>query len=212
LRFRTWRAERRTISQITFGVMPFPDTLPTLLMARKTQPSLIPLTSSHSSTAPFTQLGIGTVLICPALPTRSAITQCSSRSWMDSQSNPSSSPRLKPQPTSSANIAKSRFPRRVFTCAACRSRLPSSALSQLPIRTPIQRTPLTRLMPAAASGLKKPESAASYATRRTAASRGLIVVAASCFCSRKIRYRRTTVRLNASRGSEQYQSTNSLIA
>jgi hypothetical protein len=119
---------------------------------------------------------------------------------------------LKPQPINNANIAKSRFPRRVFTCAACRSRFPSSALSQLPVRTPMRRTPLTRLMLAAASGLNRPEAAASYATRRTAASRRLIVVAASCFCSKKIRYRRTTVRLNASRGSEQYQSTNLLIA
>jgi hypothetical protein len=43
---------------------------------------------------------------------------------------------LMPQPINSANIAKSRFPRSVFTRAACRSRFPSSALSQLPVRTP----------------------------------------------------------------------------
>src|SRR5689334_1813673 len=41
-----------------------------------------------------------------------------------------------------------------------------SAVSQLPSRTPIRRTPLTRRMPAASSGLSKPESAASYVTRR----------------------------------------------
>lgn len=39
--------------------------------------------------APFTQIGIGTVLICPALPRRSAMTQCSSRSCTDSQFKPS---------------------------------------------------------------------------------------------------------------------------
>ena len=36
-----------------------------------------------------------------------------------------------------------------------------SALSQLPRRTPIRRTPLTRRMPAASSGLSRPESAGS---------------------------------------------------
>src|SRR5581483_3924406 len=66
--------------------------------------------------------------------------------------------------------------------------------------------------PAASSGLSKPESAASYATRLTAANRRLMVVGARRRCSKWIRYRRTTVRLKASRGSEQYQSTNSLIA
>ena len=40
----------------------------------------------------------------------------------------------------------------------------------------------------------------------------LIVEAAYCACSRKMRYRVTTVLLNASLGSEQYQSVNSQIA
>src|SRR5881628_3128364 len=35
---------------------------------------------------------------------------------------------------------------------------------------------------------------------------------ANCFCSRLIRYRSTTARLKASRGSEQYHWTNSVIA
>ena len=92
------------------------------------------------------------------------------------------------------------------------SNRPCSAVSQSPSRTPIRRTPLTRRMPAASSGLSNPESAASYATRLTAANRRLIVVGARCRCSKWIRYRRTTVRLKARRGSEQYQSTNSFIA
>lgn len=51
-----------------------------------------------------------------------------------------------------------------------------SAVSQSPTRTPIRRTLFTRRMPAANSGLRSPESAASYATRRTASSLRLIVV------------------------------------
>jgi len=50
------------------------------------------------------------------------------------------------------------------------------------------------------------------ASLRTAAKRTLIVAGARFFCSRKKRYRRTTVRLNARRGSEQYQPMNSSIA
>jgi hypothetical protein len=55
-------------------------------------------------------------------------------------------------------------------------------------------------------------SQASNASLRTAANRTLIVEGARFFCSRKNRYRRTTVRLNARRGSEQYQPINSSIA
>src|SRR5437773_1871263 len=83
-------------------------------------------------------------------------------------------------------------------------------VSQLPIRTPKRFAPLTRRIPAANSGLRSPGSAASYASRRTAAKRTLIVEGARLFCSRKNRYRRTTVRLKANRGSEQYQPINSL--
>jgi hypothetical protein len=64
------------------------------------------------------------------------------------------------------------------------SRFPCSAVSQFPRRTPIQRTPFTRRIPAASSGLSKPESAASKATLRSAASRRLIVVGAYRFCSK----------------------------
>src|SRR5215831_173543 len=50
-----------------------------------------------------------------------------------------------------------------------------SAVSQLPSLTPIFLTPFTRRMPAATSGLRSPQSAASYAKRRTAPKRRLIV-------------------------------------
>ena len=53
------------------------------------------------------------------------------------------------------------------------------------------------------------ESDASYARRRTAARRRLIVAGARCRSSRCIRKRITTVLLKERRGSEQYQATNS---
>lgn len=55
-------------------------------------------------------------------------------------------------------------------------------------------------------------SAASQAKRRTAASRTSLVEAASFFASRCNRYRSTTLRFNAKRGSEQYHSMNSSMA
>src|SRR6202521_1886457 len=90
--------------------------------------------------------------------------------------------------------------------------LPSSAVSQFPTRTPNRRTPFMRRMPAARSELRSPQSDASYASRRIAASLRLIVDGAYGRCSRAILYLVTTVLLNARRGSEQYQSMNSQMA
>jgi hypothetical protein len=50
-------------------------------------------------------------------------------------------------------------------------------ISQLPKREPSLRRPFTRWMPAASSGLSRPQSAASNASRLTAAKRTLIVPA-----------------------------------
>jgi hypothetical protein len=47
-----------------------------------------------------------------------------------------------------------------------------------------RRAPFTRRIPATSSGLKRPASAASYAMRRTAASRTLMVAGAYPRCSR----------------------------
>ncbi len=66
-------------------------------------------------------------------------------------------------------------------------------------------------MPAARSGLRSPVSVASYASRLTAAKRRLIVAGANRLLSSSSRYRRTSVLLNASLGSEQYQETKSSI-
>jgi hypothetical protein len=62
------------------------------------------------------------------------------------------------------------------------------------------------------SALRRPQSEASYASRRTAPNRRLIVPGANLRDSRCMRYRRTTVRFNDSRGSEQYHSMNSSMA
>ena len=54
----------------------------------------------------------------------------------------------------------------------------SAAVNQFPSREPSFFAPFTRRMPAARSGLNNPESAASYASRRTAASLTFMVPAA----------------------------------
>jgi hypothetical protein len=119
--------------------------------------------------------------------------------------------RRKPQPSRTARIARSRLPLREKGSGSCHSWRASSAVSQLPRRRPSFFDPLTRRMPAARSGLNNPESVASYANRRTAASRTLMVPGARWRSSRWIRYRVTTSLLNESRGEEQYQFTNSSI-
>jgi hypothetical protein len=104
------------------------------------------------------------------------------------------------------------LPAKRLGTAASDKPFPSSAEIQFPERTPSRLTPFTRAIPAAKSGLSRPVSEASKASRRIAANRKLIVEGAYRACSRNIRYRNTTTRLNASRGSEQYQSMNSSIA
>jgi hypothetical protein len=116
------------------------------------------------------------------------------------------------QPSKTASIAWSRFPRTFSISGACRSALACSAVSQFPSRTPTFFAPLTRRIPAANSGLRSPVSAASYARRRTAARRRLIVDGAKWRPSSSNLYRRTTVLLKASLGPEQYHVTKSSIA
>jgi hypothetical protein len=140
------------------------------------------------------------------------MTHRSSRSWKASMFSSATSERRRPQPSRMAMMARSRLPRIVPTLGACRSSVAYSALSQLPSLTPIRFAPLTRLMPAANSGLSGPVSAALYASRRTAARRRLTVEEDSRRDFSSSRYRRTTVLLNASRGSEQYHATKSSIA
>src|SRR5262245_18688314 len=91
-------AAARTTSQRIFGDMPSPHTRPALLIARKTAPPVMSAAAIHASMAAFTHLGMGTVRTCPLLPTRSAITQCSSRCWIDSTRSVNNSARRSPQP------------------------------------------------------------------------------------------------------------------
>jgi len=63
--------------------------------------------AKQASTLLFTQIGMGTVRTWPPLPTRSAITQCSSRCWIDSTRRPNNSARRRPHPI---NIGPSRDP------------------------------------------------------------------------------------------------------
>jgi hypothetical protein len=57
--------------------------------------------------------------------------------------------------------------------------LDCSTVSQLSIRTPQRFAPLIRPIPSASSGLRRPVSAVSCASRRTAAKRTLMVEGAS---------------------------------
>ena len=67
--------------------------------------SVIAAAAVQASTAAFTHAGIGTVRMWPALPTRSAMTQCSSRCWIVSTRSARSSARRKPRPINIATIA-----------------------------------------------------------------------------------------------------------
>ena len=66
----------------------------------------MPLACFHSSIAAFTHAGIGTVRMGPAFPTKSAMTQRSSRNSMASTRRASSSPRRSPHPISVARMAE----------------------------------------------------------------------------------------------------------
>jgi hypothetical protein len=73
------------------------------------------------------------------------------------------------------------------TRGCIRSFLHCSADNRLPTRTPKRLAPLTLRMPAARSGLSRPQSEASYVSLRTAASLRLIVEGAYLRCSNAIR-------------------------
>ena len=164
-----------TTCQTVFSEMPSPHGLPALQTHRKRGPLTIPAAISHASRVSFTQFGTGTVRMCLPLPTRSTIAQRSSRRCKLSSVSSASSRRRRPHPSRMARIARLRFPVRVCPSGTCQRAAASPAVSQLPSREPSLRTPLTRWMPAAKSGLNSPQSAASNANRRTAAIRTLIV-------------------------------------
>jgi hypothetical protein len=74
----------------------------------------------------------------------------------------------RPHARSIASSARSRLSRSRWGSGACHRAFPCSGVNQLPSLTPSFLTPLTRRIPAAKSALRSPQSAASYARRRTA--------------------------------------------
>ena len=76
-------------------------------------------------------------------------------------------------------MARSLLPFTLCMFGSCHRVRASSTVNQFPSRMPSFFAPFTRRMPAASSGLRSPVSAASYASRRTAASRTLIVPGAA---------------------------------
>ena len=138
--------------------------------------------------------------------------QLSSRSCKSSILTVTISARRRPHPMSMASTARFRTFLSSSPTGAEMSVLPCSAESQFPTRTPSRFAPFTQCIPAARSGLRRPQSDASYASRRTAASLRFIVAGAYRRCSSEMRYQVTTVLLKARRGSEQYQSMKSGIA
>lgn len=171
----SFRGNSLTTHQITFSETLSPQTVPVLLTQRKNRPEVTGAAVVQQSRAVLTHSGTGTVRMCPPLPYRSTMTHRSSRFWMSDTAYCATSDRRRPHPASTAIIARSLLPFRTSRSGDRRSCLTSSALSQFPSRTPTLFAPLTLPMPAANSGLNKPVSAASYASRRPAASRRLIV-------------------------------------
>jgi hypothetical protein len=154
-----------TTCQTTRSVTPSPQHFPALQTQRNIFPDRRSAAWIHSSKVALTHSGTGTVRMCPPLPTRSTMAQCSSRCCKCVNSRSASSRRRSPHPSKIARIARSRLPFKVSGSGACQKRRALSAVSQLPSLMPNFLGPLTRRMLAANSGLSKPASAASYATR-----------------------------------------------
>ena len=94
-----------TTYQTTFWEIALPQTFPVRLTLRKIFPSPIPAATVHSSSARFAHSGIGTVRMCPPLPIKSTMAQCSCRFCTSLISNPTNSDRRSPQPKSNASMA-----------------------------------------------------------------------------------------------------------
>ena len=172
---------------MTLAVNPVSRTLPVLPTGRNSTPLCKLAELTQTSTVALTHPGTGIVRMWPPLPMRSATTQWSSRSSKSSTATVTTSARRSPQPISTARTARLRVARSSGPEGEATSFLSCSAESQLPTLTPSLLAPFTRQMPAARSGLRRPQSDASYASRRTAASRRLIVAGAYLRCSKAIR-------------------------
>jgi len=94
-----------TIAQITFGVEPWPQILPALLIDRSNGPALMAAPTAQLSIASFTHSGTGIVRMWPPFPLRSAMTQWPSRSWRSSKRKVVTSALRRPQPMRSESKA-----------------------------------------------------------------------------------------------------------
>ena len=155
-------------SQTMFRVIPAFCRAPFFRIRLNALPSATPDYLSQRSTRLLHHAGIGSVLNCPPLPSRSTMTQwlslicnCSTRRLVASE-------RPKPHPSSSPKIAASLLPRKVFPLVELSNAWTWSTVNQLLILRPSCLTPLTRRMPVADSGLNHPLSADSSANRRIA--------------------------------------------
>jgi hypothetical protein len=82
-------------------------------------------------------------------------------------------------------------------------------VSQFPKRTPLDATPLTRVIPLASSGASSPLSAASTTSLRTAVIRTLIETAPSPRASRATRQALTVALVKPARASWENHAKNS---
>ena len=141
-------------------VTPSPQFLPARQTHRKDLPAEIPAAAVHRSIVALTQSGTGSVRMCPPLPTRSTMAQCSSRCCKCANLDQpiravgDHSPARRRESHGPACLERVRI-RRLPEAAS------SAAVSQFPSLTPSFFAPFTRRIPAASSGLSKPASAAS---------------------------------------------------
>ena len=106
-------------------------------------------------------------------------------------------------------MARSRSPFFVRMSGVFNSACACWSDSQFPTRTPCDRTPLIRAIPAASSGASSPLSAASTASFRTAVIRTLIETDPSPRASSATRHAVTVAFVKPARGSSMYQAMNS---
>src|SRR5450759_2043735 len=146
------------------------------------------------------------------VPVKSAIPQRSSMILSFSTTTPATSLRRMPAPNSKARTTRSRFPRRLSPAGVIKSADACCTSSQLPSRTPEHFRPCTRVIAAATAGSSNPLSAASVVSRRTAASRWLMVDGASLFSINIDLYCWTRALLNSGSGWYGAHVRNSSIA
>jgi len=142
---------------MTFGLKPLGAIRRALLIARKTGPVEMPAAVSHLSTTSLTQSGperFAHVCLCrrgPQSPNALLVAGCLRQRA-----------RLPPLVGGHSRGEWRSWHSRVWNAGlspqnAARSRFPSSAVNQFPIRIPWFFTPFTRRIPAARSGLRSPQ-------------------------------------------------------